>query len=224
MTNLEQDLYAGLVPQVGRICATSVVRQASARARVDPTRFRPDQRSALLTALKSSLVSFVRDPRVRQHCVAFVDKLLAGPAPAATSASAAAAGPTLDGATVPIKQEYDILVARSSASEIVERLGFSPTDRVRIVTVVSELSRNIVHYAGEGSVSFTPLRTPRGVEIKAADQGPGIANLDVILGGSYSSRTGMGIGLIGSKRLMDEFAIDTGPGRGTVVTVRKYLR
>lgn len=102
--------------------------------------------------------------------------------------------------------------------------GFSIPDAVKIATVVSELARNIVVYAQKGRVEFEVFRTPRvGIEIVAFDDGPGIADVAHILSGKYRSRTGMGLGLLGSKRLVDEFTVDSAPGKGTRVVARKYV-
>ena len=106
-------------------------------------------------------------------------------------------------------------------------LGFSAVDQTKIATVVSELARNIVCYAASGTIELKELRdaagTVVGIEVRAQDQGPGIAGLDEILAGRYRSKTGMGLGLLGAKRLMGDLQVDTAPGRGTTVAARRYL-
>jgi serine/threonine-protein kinase RsbT len=121
-----------------------------------------------------------------------------------------------------IKQEKDIATARLEAWSEAVRIGLSKFTSVKVATAVSELARNIVFYAGEGRVE---LRSDVGsgraqLEIVAKDRGPGIdrAKLDEIYGGTYRSTRGMGKGLMAVKKLTDEFALDTGPGRGTTVT------
>jgi len=125
-----------------------------------------------------------------------------------------------------IASERDAVGARQRARHIAALMGFDGQDQTRIATAVSELARNAFVYAGGGTVEFRLAgdRLPQSLAVVIADRGPGIApeRLDEILGGRYRSATGMGLGLIGAKRLMDDFAIDTGPG-GTTITLRKVL-
>jgi serine/threonine-protein kinase RsbT len=88
--------------------------------------------------------------------------------------------------------------------------------------VVSELARNIVSYTSGGTIELTPSQSPPSMTIRAVDQGTGIKNLDSIMGGSYRSKTGLGLGLSGSKRLATQFEIDTGPS-GTTILVKMKL-
>jgi signal transduction histidine kinase/CheY-like chemotaxis protein len=124
-------------------------------------------------------------------------------------------------ARVDLRQDEGVVVARQRARDIAELLGFDRLDQTRIATAVSELARNAHRYAGSGQVRF--VRRDRDLLIEVADEGPGIPNLDDVLGGRYESRTGMGRGLVGVRLLMDAFAIDTEPGRGTRVSVAKTL-
>ena len=129
--------------------------------------------------------------------------------------------------TMPIRGEDDIVAARQRAREIAKRLGFSMVDQSRIATAVSELTRNVVRYAtgqrGEMRIEqvMSGARGP-GLEIVVADDGPGIPNVEEAMREGYTSGPGMGLGLPGTKRLMDEMEIDSGPNRGTTVTVRKW--
>ncbi len=125
--------------------------------------------------------------------------------------------------TIDIREEADIVRARGRARGFAASIGFGSTDQTKIATAVSEVSRNIFTYAHEGTVSLLALRTKRGIRIEARDRGPGITDLDRILKGDYTSKTGMGLGLQGCRRLMDRFEIDTGPGQGTVVIMEKEL-
>lgn len=125
-------------------------------------------------------------------------------------------------ADVRISCEQDIQSARTAALAAAQRAGASVTSRTRAATVVSELARNIVRYAGTGSVRLRV--SARGLRIEAEDEGPGIAHLDEILSGRYRSKTGMGLGLIGTRRLAEEFHVETGEGRGTRVTAVLSLR
>ena len=129
---------------------------------------------------------------------------------------------------LPIAGEQDIIAARQHAREIARTLGFRIVDQSRIATAVSELTRNVVRYAtnGRGEIHIRPLTTRQstGLEIVVSDQGPGIADLDQVMQEGFSSGTGMGMGLSGTRRLMDEMEIDSALGRGTVITIRKWLR
>ena len=130
---------------------------------------------------------------------------------------------------LPIAGEPDIVAARQAAREVAKRLGFGMVDQSRIATAVSELTRNVVRYAtdGRGRVVIRELATPTsrmGIEIVVADDGPGIADVSEALREGVTSGPGLGMGLPGTKRLMDEMEIDTAPGRGTIVTIRKWRR
>jgi serine/threonine-protein kinase RsbT len=117
-----------------------------------------------------------------------------------------------------IAAEGDIARARQATRDLCRALGASAVGVQRIVTVVSELTRNMVLYAGGGCLSVEPCPKGRSrVTIVASDGGPGIADLTAILGGRYRSRTGAGLGLLGSKRLSGAFDVATGPA-GTTVT------
>ena len=123
-----------------------------------------------------------------------------------------------------IQSDADIMEARRSCKELCTELGFSALDCVKVVTVVSELARNIQRYAGSGTIMVTAIHGPRrGIEVVATDHGPGISNLDQVLRGNHKSTTGMGRGLVGSKAIMDEFDLSTKPSAGTRVRARKYV-
>lgn len=125
--------------------------------------------------------------------------------------------------TIEIREELDVVRARGRARGFAEAIGFGPTDQTKIATAVSEVSRNILVYAREGTVSLLPLIAKRGMRIEARDRGPGITNLDSVLAGDYCSKTGMGLGLQGCRRLMDRFEVETGPNKGTLVTMEKEI-
>ena len=127
--------------------------------------------------------------------------------------------------TVRIRQEQDVVAARQRARQLARLLGFDEQDQVRIATAVSELARNVYNYAREGEVEFaiegqTP---PQVLVVRVSDQGPGIADVDLILSGRYRSTTGMGLGILGARRLMDRFAIQSEAGQGTTITIQKLL-
>lgn len=126
---------------------------------------------------------------------------------------------------VVIALEHDIVRARSAGREMCRSLGFSEIDQVKVATAISELARNIFHYAKTGTILLRKLQLPRpGIEVVAVDQGPGIKDVKLVLGGTYRSKTGMGKGLLGAKRLVDQFEIESSPDRGTRVVLRKFTR
>jgi signal transduction histidine kinase len=121
-----------------------------------------------------------------------------------------------------IESERDVVLARQRAWQLSELLGFDAQDRTRIATAVSELARNAYRYAGSGRVEYALSVDERpSLEITIIDRGPGIARLEEILRGRYTSPTGMGLGILGARRLMDAFEIRTEQGVGTVVRVGK---
>jgi serine/threonine-protein kinase RsbT len=131
--------------------------------------------------------------------------------------------------TVPIAGEGDIVAARQRARETARALGFGVVDQSRIATAVSELARNVVRYATDhrGEVLIRELSRPErgvGVEIVVRDDGPGIPDVAQALRDGFTSGEGLGMGLPGARRLMDEMVIDSALGRGTTVTVRKWRR
>lgn len=126
---------------------------------------------------------------------------------------------------IEIKVEGDIVRARGAGRDMCRDLGLSEINQVKVATAISELARNIFHYAQTGNITLRRLTTPRaGIEVVATDNGPGIPDLKLVLSGSYKSKTGMGKGLLGARRLVDFFEVDTGPGRGTKVVLRKFVR
>jgi serine/threonine-protein kinase RsbT len=130
---------------------------------------------------------------------------------------------------VPIAGEDGIVAARQQAREVARSLGFGMVDQSRVATAVSELARNVVRYAtegrGEAYIRQLTSSTGRvGIEIVVKDDGPGIADVELALRAGFTSGPGMGMGLPGTRRLMDEMEIETGPGRGTTVVIRKWRR
>jgi signal transduction histidine kinase/CheY-like chemotaxis protein len=124
-----------------------------------------------------------------------------------------------------IATEMDIVLVRTRTRRMAELIGFDAQDQTRITTAVSELARNAFEYARGGQVEFELVadKTPQTFVVTVRDKGPGIASLSSILAGLHKSATGMGLGLLGAQRLMDEFHVDAVPGRGTTVRVGKYL-
>jgi serine/threonine-protein kinase RsbT len=119
----------------------------------------------------------------------------------------------------------DIVAARRAGRDLAAQNGFKPVDCAQIATAISELARNICLYAGSGRLYLRVLEDHgrRGIEIVAEDQGPGIADPELAMRDGYSTSRGLGLGLPGSKRLMDEFELTTAAGVGTTVRTRKWL-
>ncbi|HTO97367.1 MAG TPA: ATP-binding protein [Myxococcales bacterium] len=127
-------------------------------------------------------------------------------------------------ASLELRAERDVVTARQRARQLASLLGFGPQDQSRISTATSEICRNAVRYAGQGRCEFLLEEKPRpALIVRTADQGPGIRNLEEVLAGRYQSSTGMGLGLAGTRRLMDRFRIESDAGRGTEVTFAKEL-
>jgi len=126
---------------------------------------------------------------------------------------------------VAIRSEEDIVAARKVARHAAEALGFGITDVTRIVTSTSALARNIFLYAGSGIMQWRRLEVGTGgIELKFEDNGPGIADIKQAMEGGRSTRSGLGGGLLGVQRLMDEMDINSQVGKGTIVTIRKWLK
>jgi len=126
---------------------------------------------------------------------------------------------------LPVKNESDIIFVRSFGRNLAANAGFGIVDQCRITTAISELARNAVVHGGGGSVTIKTIQNDKkGIEIICSDEGPGIVNLELALKGGYSTVGGLGIGLSGAKRLMDEFQITSGAGKGTTVIIRKWLK
>jgi len=159
---------------------------------------------ALLARLTEGLRMFVGEADTRA-AVAEVTRLLAGR--------------TASPIDLELRVESDIARARLAARDLCQTLGTSPLVIQKLATIVSELARNMVAYAGGGKLSLKPGTSGRRcVSIEATDQGPGISNLEEILAGRYKSRSGLGLGILGTKRLADRFTIASAPG-GTRVEV-----
>ena len=123
----------------------------------------------------------------------------------------------------PIRTDPDIVAARQGARELAARLGLSRTDLTVLATAVSEVARNIVRFAGQGEVVVELVATPRpGVRVVARDAGPGIDDVERALTDGYSTYAGLGLGLPGARRLMDEFGVVSKKGQGTTVTMVKW--
>jgi len=127
---------------------------------------------------------------------------------------------------VPVGADVDIVTARQKGRELAAQCGLSSTDLAVVATAISELARNIVRYAVRGEIVLRRVEngTKRGIEVVATDDGPGISDVPLAMQDGYSTSGGLGLGLPGVRRLMDEFDIVSKFGKGTTVTVRKWRR
>jgi RNA polymerase sigma factor (sigma-70 family) len=125
---------------------------------------------------------------------------------------------------VPVARDADVVLARQRAREVAAEIGFGASDATLVATAVSEIARNIVQFAKRGEIAISPVERgeEQGVTVVARDAGPGIADLDQALQDGYSSYGGMGLGLPGCRRLMDEFEISSEIDRGTTLVMTKW--
>jgi serine/threonine-protein kinase RsbT len=129
-----------------------------------------------------------------------------------------------DEVRVPINDESDLVPARAEGRALADRQGFSRTDATLIATAISEVARNIVVHVGHGQIVLRPVDelSRCGLEVVARDEGPGIRDIDAALGRGRSTGRGLGLGLPGARRLMDDFEVASTPGQGTTVTMVKW--
>ena len=127
---------------------------------------------------------------------------------------------------IAIESDADVVTARQRARQLAADLELSSTDQTLLATAISEVARNITTYAkrGEVLVSIVHEDNRRGIRVVARDQGPGIEDIDRALQDGYTTGGGLGLGLPGARRLVDDFSIDSAPGRGTTVTLVKWSR
>jgi len=127
---------------------------------------------------------------------------------------------------VPIASDVDVVQARQQGRELAAESGFSSGDQTVIAAAISEVARNILLYAKRGEVSFNVVTNGdrRSLVIVAQDQGPGIPDIDRAMQDGFSTSGGLGLGLPGARRLMDEFDVKSAVGKGTTVTMRKWKR
>lgn len=127
---------------------------------------------------------------------------------------------------IKIKSEWDIVKARQQGRNLAKEIGFGIVDQARVTTTVSELARNIYLYAKTGEIMIEPIfdGEKKGLKITAKDNGPGIPDIRIAMEDGYSTSGGLGAGLPGVKRLMDEFIIQSKENEGTEIIVSKWLR
>jgi serine/threonine-protein kinase RsbT len=125
---------------------------------------------------------------------------------------------------IPVTSDSYLVPARAEGRALALELGFSRTDATLIATAISEVARNIVVHVGSGEILMRPVKEDAryGIVVIARDRGPGIRDVEAALGHGYTGRGGLGLGLPGARRLMDEFHIDSNSGSGTTVTMTKW--
>jgi serine/threonine-protein kinase RsbT len=182
--------------------ATAAIAGAKRLSGIDVRLLRPSDMPAFFSTIEKCASTFLdRRSHAQLHGeLEFEISMSNGNAPA----SALLVSQSLD-----VRSEWDVNFVRARAREIVAALGGKSYDAVRTMTLVSELARNIVLYTPGGRIDFTPSDNPRSLVVYAADEGAGIGNLDEILSGRYRSKTGLGRGLLGAKRLAQRFDIQT---------------
>ena len=125
--------------------------------------------------------------------------------------------------TIAIQAEHDLVLVRQRCRQLAEQLGLDTNRQTRLATAVSEISRNAFQYAGGGKAELIVDRDGGHLMVRVSDSGPGIGNLQKVLSGNYRSETGLGLGLVGARRLVDGFEIQSSPGAGTTVILKARI-
>ena len=237
MRTVEDAVGAVLSGAISAITQRSIFNRLGGLARTPVSQLGATERQTILKELEGSLRLFARGNSA--ELIAACERALGDLGPASSGsaggARATGAGATTGAGTAPapaaskatkktfaVEQEKDIATARLEAWSEAVRIGLSKFTAVKVATAVSELARNIVFYAGKGTVELRVTEDDRGpsLHIVASDKGPGIEprKLEEIWAGTYKSQRGMGKGLVAVKKLVSDFHLDTGPGKGTTVT------
>ncbi|MBI5490954.1 MAG: anti-sigma regulatory factor [Deltaproteobacteria bacterium] len=216
MTQPESVLLDVLGRHLSAVSARSVLTMGLARAHVDMQRPQPGDGRRLLHQIERGVRLYLADREAQDRCLRNVAHLLESHVEGQVEQQSRV--------SLPVNTEWDIVTVRSAGRSLCQQIGFSASFQVKVATAISELARNIVQYAGTGVIELATLATnPPGIEIVARDRGPGIPHLATVLSGEYRSRTGMGMGLRGTRNLVDQFEIKTAAGQGTEVVVRAFL-
>ena len=232
MRTVESEIGSILAGSISEITQRSIFRRLGGMARAPLQHLSTQDRHAIQAELESSVRLFApaKSAQLIASCARAL-ALLGAPSAAGAQVLPAGRGAPLAGGAAPaatskdqrlaIDGERDIAGARLQAWSEAVRIGLSKLASVKVATAVSELARNIVFYAGKGTIELRPHQDTREtwLEIVAADEGAGIEpeKLDAIFAGTFRSERGMGKGLMAVQKLVDEFQIDTSPGRGTRV-------
>jgi serine/threonine-protein kinase RsbT len=204
------DIRHLLEQYISPLIARSMLQKALRERNLVAERFRGDDAYKIGPLLQRGMTLFVSEQQ-REQALRELSELCGRGQPAA--------GPC----QIEITSEDDLGVVRNEARRLCEQLGAGSYTIQKVTTIVSELSRNIVSYASRGTLEIVPITGERRrIILRAADSGPGIPNLDVVLSGRYRSKTGLGRGLLGTKRLADHFDVATG-ATGTLVVAEVLL-
>lgn len=232
MTPLSTKIQGVLREYLSDILARSILSLSLTKSKIDLKNRKPGDGQRLLLELGNGVRTYVVDPARQHECIAKLGEIVgaSAPPPAAVhpeksrDAVPDSAPESTDTFRIAVLRETDIVEARGVGREVAKELGFSPSMQIKLATAISELARNIVQYAGTGTIRIRQLKKGRvGLEVIAKDDGPGIRNIDLVMSDHYRSKTGMGIGLKGTRRMMDEFNLESEVGRGTRVVLRKYV-
>jgi serine/threonine-protein kinase RsbT len=220
MKTVENEVGAVLAGTISAITQRSIFNRLGGLAGRPIQQLTAQDRVAIMSELENSVRLFARRNSV--ELIASCARVLAGSNDKAATAPVPEDTGPAEPKRLSIVQEKDIATARLEAWSEAVRIGLSKFTSVKVATAVSELARNIVFYAGQGIVELRALKDDRGpsLQIVASDKGPGIEapKLEEIWAGTYKSQRGMGKGLVAVKKLVDDFHMETAPGRGTTVT------
>lgn len=223
MKTVEKEIGAILSGTISSITQRSIFNRLGPLATSPIQQLTAGDRATIMRELENSVRLFARSNSAQliASCAKALEPGAAGAGGAATAVATAPVA-TLAPKKMPIEQEKDIATARLEAWSEAVRIGLSKFASVKVATAVSELARNIIFYAGKGTVELRSVNDERGVvglQIVATDEGPGIPpeKLQEIWAGTYKSQRGMGKGLVAVKKLVDDFHLDTRPGVGTTV-------
>lgn len=237
-----EDVVGALKQYFSAPIAKALLTSTLRRAKIDGESLHDGSLLDVVHALERALPMYIADEGRRNECVGRLRRLLphgavltrsdapplsSRPGAGRHSSRRPAAPPSpssLASTVVRVKTADDVANACEVGRDIARRVGFPSVDQTKIATTISELARNILLYAVTGEVRIAGIEAPRrGIEVSAVDEGPGIADLELVMSNAYRSRTGMGMGLKGAKRLMDFFDIATKRGVGTTVIARKFV-
>jgi serine/threonine-protein kinase RsbT len=205
---MKDRILSVLARYMSRLHADMALRRAVAKVGIDTRLEDHRMYPQLAAALETSLRLFTSESLI-ETAVGDLREVLAPDEPSSVK--------------VELRSEADMSVARQAARNLAEKMGARSFETQKFTTVVSELARNIVQYAKRGEIELTPLSEGmRGLRVRAVDQGPGIENLQQILEGRYKSKTGLGKGIVGVRKMMDRFDI-VSDANGTRIEVEMHL-
>lgn len=204
------DIRALLERYLSPLIARPMLQKALRERNLTPERFRTSDAYKIAPALQRGMTLFVSEAD-RDRAVRELSEFCGRNQTAAEPCQ------------ITIRSENDISIVRNEARRICEEVGAGSYTVQKVTTIVSELARNIVSYAERGTLEIVPTNANgRRIILRAADSGPGIPNLEHVLSGRYKSKTGLGRGLLGTKRLADHFDVATGAS-GTLVVAEVLL-